>query len=96
MVLKLDILEDLAKGRKISYPNLLAMLLHSALTDHVNWLHQMSGQILSFILGSCNLSVHFMSHMPIGILSQISLIFSFKSPGPITQRSMDRNHSLLP
>ena len=28
MVLKLDILGDLAKGRKTSDPNLLAMLLH--------------------------------------------------------------------
>ena len=57
MVLKLDILGDLAKGRKTSYPNLLAMLLHSALTDHVNCLHQMSGQVLPFILASFNLSV---------------------------------------
>ena len=58
MVLKLDILGDLAKGRKTSYPNLLAMLLHSALTDHVNCLHQMSDQVLPFILGSFNLSGH--------------------------------------
>ncbi len=56
MVLKLDILGDLAKRRKTSHPNLLAMLLHSALTDHVNCLHQMSGQIVPLILGSCNLS----------------------------------------